>query len=320
MPEALKEGGGGHLQPYSTNDGRFGSNNNGGTSEPTGNGAPAPSEQNESAIDFDDIFSFCDEYESGKTEEQLAEEDKMFEEEEDEIEKIYGRRTDNPSFETIVSEGLGGFPYLNCYINTMGCLLKIKGYDCKIRGRVSPKLADWYNKHIANNNDLFKVSGGSRQFYIFDESGNIIKYNDRTEPVSGGFDLTKKSDGSYEINNYPLYEIFFKDYKPSMTKVYYKTEGEDFEKIESDWKQTLNNIKEGEYYSLFVGYHYTLLTKKDNKFHVLDGYHRDVGEYSAEDLNSLIRGKDKATLTRVDNLKINEETVEYYLDKNEKKW
>ena len=105
-----------------------------------------------------------------------------------------------------------------------------------------------------------------------------------------------------------------------MTKVYYKTEGEDFEKIESDWKQTLNNIKEGEYYSLFVGYHYTLLTKKDNKFHVLDGYHREVGEYSSEDLNSLIRGRDKATLTRVDNLKINEETVEYYLDKNEKKW
>ena len=109
MPEALKEGGGGHLQPYNTNDGRFGSNNNGGTSEPTGNGAPAPSEPNENSIDFDDIFSFCDEYESGKTEEQLAEEDKMFEieEEEDKIEKIYGKRTDNPSFDTIVREGIG---------------------------------------------------------------------------------------------------------------------------------------------------------------------------------------------------------------------
>ena len=322
MPEALKEGGGGHLQPYNTNDGRFGSNNNGGTSEPTGNGAPAPSEPNENSIDFDDIFSFCDEYESGKTEEQLAEEDKIFEieeEEEDKIEKIYGKRTDNPSFDTIVREGIGkDYHLLNCYINTLGCLLKIKGYDCEIRQRLSAKANIWYNDNIANGNDLLKASGGFRDFNIYDESGNIIKNGPRTMPLCGGFDLTQKPDGSYEAKNYPLYEIFFKDYKPSMTKVHLGFNGLRGET--SDWEQTLNNIKEGECYSLFTHFHYRLLTKKDGKLYLLDGYSNSKEECDARDLAAIIVTQDKSTLTRVDNLKINEETVQYFLDKKQKTW
>ena len=345
MPEALKEGGGGHLQPYNTNDGRFGSNNNGGTSEPTGNGAPAPSEPNENSIDFDDIFSFCDEYESGKTEEQLAEEDKMFDElepEVDSMEKIYGKRTDNPTIRDIVNEGFA--KGCNCYNNMLCGSFKMLGYNVAVKGLLeNQKIIDYYKKHFPGmHDDLYINRDGAyiqpkTTFKIYNKNGEVIKTDDRESELCGGFDVI--DDGkSGKIKHHPFYEMVFKDYNPSRTTTFGKydlEEGPDNKtKMKNKVIDSFKKIKEGELYSFFKVYHYTLVTRKNGKLYHMDCYKHILEELDEENLNRLAYSVARSTelykkmptstvlshLTRIDDLKPNEETIQFFLDKGNEMW
>ena len=343
MPEALKEGGGGHLQPYNTNDGRFGSNNNGGTSEPTGNGAPAPSEQNENSVDFDDLFGFLDEYESGKTEEQLAEEDKMFGEQEPEVEsmeKIYGKRTDNPTVQDIVNEGVA--KGCNCYNNMLCGSFKMLGYNVAVKDLLeNQKIIDYYKKHFPGiHKDLYiddKVAyiQPKTKFKIYDKNGEVIKTDKDDKELCGGFDVI--DDGkSGKIKHHPLYEMVFKGYDPSRTTTFGKydlEEGPDSKtKMKNKVIDSFKKIKEGELYSFFKGYHYSLIARKNGKLYFMDCYKHILEELDEGNLSSLAYSVARATemfknqptavvyshLTRIDDLKPNEETIQFFLDKGNK--
>lgn len=346
MPEALKEGGGGHLQPYNTNDGRFGSNNNGGTSEPTGNGAPAPSEPNENSVDFDDLFGFLDEYESGKTEEQLAEEDKMFDEEEDEIEKIYGKRTENPSMETIVEEGRPRG--CNCYNNTLCGFFKMFGYDVEVKSLLeNQKIIDYYKKHFPGMHDDVSIDPSIKtgdayiqpktKFKVYNGNGEVIKTADEERELCGGFDVI--DDGkSGKIKHHPFYEMVFKDYDPSRTTTFgrhnYEEGPDSVTKMQQQLASSFEKIKEGEVYSFFSVYHYSLITRKNGKLYHMDCYHHNLNEMnekrmkaaagyicmSLESLKKDPRNIVISHLTRIDDLKPNEETIQYFLDKGNRVW
>lgn len=344
MPEDVKEGGGGRLQPFDTDDGRYEKvgENNQGTSESTDSGAPTSEESESPEINLNDLFSFCSQYQSGKTKEELEEADRQFEVEEDKMEKIYGKRTEKPSMETIVEEGRP--QGCNCYNNTLCGFFKMLGYDVEVKSLLeNQKIIDYYKKHFPGRDDDLEIDKNvayiqpKTKFKVYNENGEVIKTAEAPMELCGGFDVI--NDGkSGKIKHHPLYEMVFKDYDPSRTTTFGKYNFEagpdGVTKMQQQLESSFEKIKEGEVYSFFSVYHYSLITRKNGKLYHMDCYHNNLNEMnerrvkaaagyicmSLEALQNDPRNVVISHLTRIDDLKPNEETIQFFLDKGNRVW
>ena len=223
-----KTGGGGHQQPYDTETGRYGSTtttNDGGEN----NAPPTPPDLGRELLDF------LDNYENGKSDDELLAEDDELEEKLPEVETkvnndalatVYNRSLQNRSFAEISQMKNGSDHYFfNCYLCAVSCDVQLRGFDCAPYGRISREAMDYYKKKFGD--EKLSGSGVHRNFteITIDEQGNSRITCETRAFTYGGYDIKREWSpitSSYEskVTHYPLFEVVYKNYNPDRTIVF----------------------------------------------------------------------------------------------------
>ena len=309
-----KTGGGGHPQAYDTETGRYGPSTDGGGENNT---PPTPPDVGRELLDF------LDEYEDGKSDDELLAEDDELEEKLPEVETkvnndalatVYNRSLQNRSFEEITNmTRTFKWDYcLNCYMCSVSCDIQLRGFDCMPYSHITRDAIRYYEQ----NNDVKTDFNGE---FIFsekqiDSEGNETIINRSSNPLFGGYNLESKWSSltqNYErkITKYPLFETVYKNYTPDRTIVFKRKDLD-----EKSAQEFVSNIKDGERWLVQMGFHYTLLTRKDGVLYKLDRYSSDCYIYQEERFRHHLITVGGA-LTRVDNLEINTDTIKMFVGK-----
>ena len=307
-----KTGGGGHPQAYDTETGRYGPSTDGGGENNT---PPTPPDLGRELMDF------LDEYEGEKSDDELLAEDDELEEKLPEVETkvnndalatVYNRSLQNRSFEEItgMTRNYKSNYFNNCYMCALSCEVQLRGFDCMPHDSISDNAMSYYErKHNVQKDDYGNYTF-TRTRINPDGSSTLIEEH-KNKYIYGGFDIEERwspitSSYEFKATRYPLFETVYKNYNPDRTIVYDGFNGGGLS--EERAREVISNINEGERWMLFHMNHYTLLTRKNGTLYILDRYSARSREYEEWLLEKNLK-RSFGTLTRVDDLEINTDTI-----------